>query len=239
MRAARTLAAVLRHEWRLLLASPVAWGFLVAGAALAGLVFTRALTATGEASLGPALPDLGVVLLICLPAVTARQLAEEERSGAAELWAALPVPVAVQVVGKWLAAWTLGLLLLLATAPFPLVLLWFGDPDPGALLTAYLGLAGCCAVFAAGGLLASATTREPAVAAVAGVALLLPSWLASAAADWWPEAVRPLAAGLSFVEHLRGAARGVVDTGELAWFAGVTAVLLLWTTRLVESRRWR
>ncbi len=232
-------AAVLRKEVRVLFLSPLAWVFLAGFLFLAGLFFTLGIVETGEASLRATLGNLGVTLLFFLPLVTMRQLAEETRAGTLELLLTAPVPLGALIVGKWLATLVLCLALLALTFPFPLVLALFGDPDPGALLTSYLGLLACCSAFAAAGLFASSLTRDPMVAGVGGVLILLPSWLASAARDLVPEAARPWLDRVSFVEHLRSFARGVLDTGDLAWFAGVTFVFLFLCWRSLESRRWR
>jgi ABC-2 type transport system permease protein len=231
--------AVLRNDLRVWFLSPAGWVFLTSYLLLAGLFFTIAISTTGEASLRTALPNLGVTLVFTLPLVSMRQLAEESRAGTLELLLTAPVPLASLIVGKWLATVTLCLALLLLTFPFPVVLAIWGDPDPGVLLVSYLGLFLCCCAFAAVGLFASSLTRDPMVAGVVGVLLLLPSWLATSARDLAPAELVPLLERVSFVEHLRSFAQGVLDTGDLAWFVLVTAAFLFLTWRSLESRRWR
>jgi ABC-2 type transport system permease protein len=103
----------------------------------------------------------------------------------------------------------------------------------------FVGLWICGATFAAAGLFASSVTRDQMVGGVLAVLLLLPLWLASAARDLAPEAWLPVLDRLSFTEHLRSFAQGVVDTADLSWFGGVTFVFLFLTWRSLESRRWR
>jgi ABC-2 type transport system permease protein len=232
-------AAILHKELLVLFLAPTAWVFLAAFLLASGLFFTVALATTGEASLRPALPNLGVTLLFCLPFVTMRQLADEDRTGTLELLVTSPVPLAAIVLGKWLAGLALGLVLLALTFPFPLVLFAYGDPDPGLLAASYLGLAACVGAFAAAGLLASSLTREPLVAGMLGVLLLLPSWLAGAAGPYAPAALRPVLDALSFVTRLRSFARGVIDSSDVAFFAAVTALFLFLTWRSLDARRWR
>lgn len=231
--------AVLRNDLRVLFLAPSGWVFLVVCLFLAGLMFVGAVADTGEASLRPALPQLAVTLLFTLPLVTMRQLAEEARSGTLELLLTAPVRVEALILGKWAASMVLCLALLVATAPFPAVLSLYGDPDPGVMATGYLGLLACCSAFCAAGLFASSLTRDPTVAGAVAVLLLLPSWLASAAVEWMPHGLEPLLRRVSFVEHLHGAATGVLDTSELAWFAGVTTGFLLLARASLARRRWR
>lgn len=235
----RAALAILHKELLVLFLAPTAWVFLAAFLLASGLFFTVAIGTTGEASLRPALPNLGVTLLFCLPFVTMRQLAAEDREGTLDLLLTAPVPLVSIVLGKWMAGLVLGLVLLSLTFPFPLILAAYGDPDPGVLFTSYLGLALCVATFTAAGLLASSLTREPLVAGMVGILLLLPSWLAGAAADHAPASLQPVLEAISFVGHLRSFARGVLDTADLAFFAATTGLLLLLTWRSLDARRWR
>jgi hypothetical protein len=72
-----------------------------------------------------------------------------------------------------------------------------------------------------------------------GIVLLLPSWLAGAAGELAPPSLRPWLDGISLVAHLRSFARGVLDTGDLAFFAAATALFLLLAWRSLDARRWR
>ncbi len=234
----RATWAVYKKEVRVFFLTPLAWVFLAAFLFLAGVFFYLSLELTGEASLRGMLGNLGVTLLFCLPMVTMRQLAEESRSGTLELLLTSPVPISAVIVGKWLAACTLCGVLLTLTLPYPIVLSVFGDPDLGALFTGYLGLSACCMAFCAAGLFASSMTRDQMVAGVGGILLLLPLWLVGTARDLLPESSLGVVDRLSLLAHLRSFAQGVLDTGDLAWFAGVTFVFLFLTWRALEARRW-
>lgn len=234
-----SLVAVTKNELRLWFLTPAAWVFLTASLFLAGMFFTMAIASTGEASLRTALPNLGVTLVFTVPLATMRQIAAEARDRTLELLLTAPIPLGSLLVGKWLATLILCGVLLLATFPFPAVLLAWGDPDVGVLAASYLGLFLCCCAFSAVGLFASSLTSDPMIAGVLGILFLLPSWLASAAKDLAPPAAVPLLERVAFVEHLRSFATGVLDTGDLAWFALVTAAFLIGAWRSLESRRWR
>lgn len=235
----RATLAVARKELQILFLSPLAWVFLGAFLFLAGVFFHLGLAVSGEASLRPLLGNLAVVLLFCLPLVTMRQFAEETRIGTLELLMTAPIPLGALILGKWLATLALCTVLLLLTGLYPLVLWLYGDPDPGAIITAYLGLFGLCAAYAAAGLFVSSVARDQMVAGVGTVLLLLPFWLADAAKDLLPEWAEPVLARLSVTEHLRGFARGVVDSADVVYFVGFIGLFLFLTWRSLESRRWR
>lgn len=236
---ARSTLAIFKKEMRVFFLSPAAYAFVAVALFLGGIFFYMGIALSGEASLRPMMSNLGVTLIFCLPLVTMRQLAEETRAGTLELLLTSPIPIGALIFGKWLAAMALCAVLLVSTAPYPAILYVLGDPDLGVLFTSYLGLFACCAAFTAAGLFASSLTRDQMVAGVGGVLLVLPFWLVSAIRDVLPEGAQLAADRLSFLAHLRSFAGGVIDTGDIAWFAGFTFVFLFLTWRSLESRRWR
>lgn len=234
-----TLTSVLRNELRITFLSPMAYVFLSAFLFLAGLFFYIGIALSGEASLRAMMSNLVITLLFVMPMVTMRQLAEETRRGTLELLLTSPVPLGALILGKWLATVVLCVVLLLLTAPLPAILMIYGDPDPGVLLTSYLGIFAASCAFAAAGLFTSSLTKDSMVAGVGGILVLLPFWLASAAADYAPEWAQGALRRASFLEPLKSFARGVLDTGDIAWFVGFCFGFLFLTWRSLESRRWR
>ena len=231
--------AVFRKEVRSLFLTPLAWVFLASFLFLSGMLFYLGIVSSDEASLRGTLGNLAITTLFLLPLMTMRVFAEEARSGTLELLLTSPIPLGSLLLGKWLAIVLLYTVLLVLTSPFVMVLNLFGDPDPGVLLTTYLGLWLCGAAFGAVGVFTSSLTRDQMVAAVGAVLLMLPSWLASVGRDLAPPSARPWLDRVSFVEHLRSFARGVLDSADVAWFGLVTFAFLFLAWRSLESRRWR
>jgi len=232
-------AAVAHRDLRVAYGSAGAWVFLVAQLVFMGLFVVSSLQTTGEASLRPVLPNVAITLVFCMPLLTMASLAGEDRRGSLELLLTAPVPLSALVLGKWVAVVVQCGVWLVLTLPVVAVLHRFGDPDVGMLLGAYLGLGACCAAFGSVGLFTSSLTRDPMVAGVGAVLVLLPSWLASALATEAPGEVSRYLEAASFVHHLQAAARGTVHGGDVAWFAGVVTLFLFLTWRSLESRRWR
>jgi ABC-2 type transport system permease protein len=186
------------------------------------------------------LGNLAVALLFMLPMLTMRHFAEERRSGTFELLMTAPVPLWSLLVGKWAATTTLCIALLAGTLIFPGILAYYGDPDMGIIATSYLGLFLCCCAFVAAGLFSSSLTSDPVAAGLGGVLVLLPFWIAGQAAEIVQiDSVRTALRHVAFITHLEPFARGLVSTGDLAWFALFTFAFLFLTWRSIESRRWR
>jgi len=231
--------AIYRKEMRSYFVSPLAYAFLVVALFLSGLFFYLGIEETGEASLRVMMGNLAVTLIFLLPILTMRHFAEEQKRGTFELLMTSPASMGSLIFGKWLASLSLCVVMLLGTLLFPMILAYYGNPDWGIVATTYLGLFLCCAAFCAAGLFASSLTDDSVAAGMSGVLILLPFWIVGnfdgLGEGFWGSLFERIA----LLPHLRGFSKGILDTADLAWFAGFIAIFLFLTYRKLESRRWR
>src|SRR5258708_12350824 len=85
---------------------------------------------------------IGLVVLI-VPVVTMRLIAEEKRSGTLEMLITLPVRDSEVILGKFLGAFGLVLVLIFSTVLYPLLMFKFwhlGPIDTGPIWSGYFGL---------------------------------------------------------------------------------------------------
>src|SRR5271170_5002455 len=113
-----------------------------------------------------ALPWLLAMLVI--PLVTMRALAEEKRSGTLELLITMPVKDSEVILGKYLAALAMCLILLACSLVYPIAMfVWpwhLGALDWGPIWAGYFGLSLFCAAGCAVGLLFSSLTESQIIA---------------------------------------------------------------------------
>jgi ABC-2 type transport system permease protein len=235
----RNVLAVAERELKAYFASPLAYVVTAFFLFVAGYLFAAIVASTREATLRYLLSNLSVIWLFITPALTMRLLAEEARTGTIELLLTNPIREVEIVFGKYLAALGLLLVMLVFTLYFPLLLFIYGNPDPGPILTGYLGVVLQAAAFMGVGLLASSLTQNQIIAAVITFALLLALWLADAMAGQASGALAEVIRYLSVTQHFQDFPRGIVDTKDLVYFLSVIAVSLFLTTLVLQARRWR
>lgn len=237
--------AVMRHELRQLLASPLApvlaCAFLLALSALIFLVAN--FMGTDETSLRLLLTFLPWVALVIVPALAMRAFADETGDRSLELVLTLPLSLGDVVVGKFLAGGVVLLAMLALTVPFPLTLACLGAPDWGAVASGYLGAALLLFTYLAVALAAAALVREPVAAFVVALAVLLALTLLGA------DVLARLAAGsltASAADALRYLAprvwlerlgAGRIELAALLAMGGLTAGMLVAAGLLVDRRR--
>jgi ABC-2 type transport system permease protein len=187
----------------------------------------------------PLYMNLSLILLMVIPMITMRLLAEERRSGTAELLFTSPVTAWHVVGGKFLGALGLVAVLAILTCVYPLVVLMVGDVDPGPAASAVAGLFLMGAGFVAWGVLASAASESQIVAAVTSFGFLLLLWVVSWAGSITEGSLASVLNYLSVMAHYEEFTKGILDTSHLVFFACLTFFPLFVAAQLLASRHGR
>ncbi len=237
--------------------SPVAYGLMAFFALISGYFFYIATAIfvqrgmesqmmgqgfpmdVNEWMIRPVLSNVSVIGLFLIPMITMRLFAEEKRSGTIELLATSPVRDLEIIMGKWLAALLMYLIILGISALDIVMLFAYGKPDWRPILVGYLGLllqGGC---LLAVGTFISTTTRSQIVAGVATFAVCLLlwvlDWVTSYATTTWAKVV----SYLSVLTHFEPFSKGLIDTKDVLFYLTMIFFGLFLTARSMESLRWR
>ncbi len=238
MRAAWSIAV---REFASYFRTPTGWVVLALWLLLSGYAFSASvLTAGAPASMREVFVVGQWLLLIVAPAVTMRVFSEELRSGTLETLMATPASEWQTVAGKFLGAGGFLLAALLCTLTHVAVLEWVADPEYGPIVTGYLGLVLVGLVYVSAGMVFSAVTTSQPVAFLLTLFFfigwqVLTTRVAAALPAPWDGAV----ANLSVAARVGDFAKGVIDTGHVVFFLAASAVFLVVSVVILESRRWR
>ncbi len=195
--------------------------------------------------MGPVLMNMSIFFLIMLPMLTMRLFAEERRARTLELLMTTPVRPIELVLGKYLGALAITLIMLALTAVFPLLLSAFGGAegasalDWGTVGTGYLGLVLLGAAVVAVGLFTSSLTDSQIVAVVSGFAVLLLFWVIGLAARGQEGFWGGFLEYLSLTSHLENFVRGIVKVSDVVYYLSMAFVGLFLTHSVVDAQRWR
>jgi ABC-2 type transport system permease protein len=184
------------------------------------------------------------MLMITLPPLlTMRSISEELKGGQLEFLLTAPVTDGAVVLGKHLAV-VLFLAVLWAVIPmYGLILELQGvSPDWGQMGLGYLGAVLVSALFAALGMVASALSSTPLLAAFLGfifnIAILILPMGAGALGGTIGGLLKALADKLNVLLHLQTSfMRGALDSADIIFFVAWTGLFLFAATRIVEGRR--
>ena len=163
------------------------------------------------------------------------------RTGTIELLLTSPIRDWEIVLGKFLGG--LGFLGagIIGTLFYPALLLMFATPDPGILLSGYLGVLLFAGTTVSIGLMTSSFTSNQIVAAASTFILLILlgfGIIESAGQIFGSDFARGLQyAGL--LTHFSDFSKGLINTSHIVYFLSLIALTLFIATRTLEARRWR
>jgi len=237
-------ASIFKREVRSYFATPIAYVFLVIFLFFSSfLTFQKGFFESRDASLRLFFSNMPLLFLFLVPAIAMRLWAEERRSNSLEFLLTLPVTTAQAVLGKFLAAWTVIILALALTFPMLLTVTYLGGPDPGPIVTGYLGCVLMAGAYLAIGSFFSALSRNQVIAfilAVVACGLFLYADSPRATefiASNLSSRLANLMELLSFQARFESIQRGSLELRDLAYFVLLGAGWLWANIVLLEERK--
>jgi ABC-2 type transport system permease protein len=180
----------------------------------------------------PLFSTLALIMMMLVPVLTMRLLAEERRNQTLPLLLSAPLSSRQIVLGKFIGL-MLFLLLPIAASTGMVLVLALGTPlDTGLLLSNATGLLLLTASYAALGLYVSALAVQPIVAAIGALATLFGLWLVEASASvgsFW-HALAPSG-------HFQSFNTGLLDSNDCLYYLLFCIVFLLLAMRRLHNNR--
>jgi ABC-2 type transport system permease protein len=239
------IMAIMQHELMSLFFSPIAYIVGTLFLVLAGFAFVSwTLVPGNEASMRTLLEWLARGMVLAIPLLTMRSLADEFASGAIETLMTAPVTDTTVVLGKFLGSFAFYLVLLAATGLHLVLMAYYADPVSTVVISGYFGMVLLGAFFIAVGIFASSCTRHQLLAAALGMVILslftfaanqgtlhMPTW---GRVDW-----KKVCSYVDAYGHFSDFAKGSLDLASVVFFLSGTVLFLFLAVKVLESRRWR
>ncbi len=230
--------AIYRKEMIQYFRSPIAY-FVVSVFLLGtGYFFLYNVFSTGIGTMDETFRNMGVLLVTLIPMVTMRLFSGEYTGRTMDLLTTLPLRSWEIVIGKYLGAATIFLLMTLATGINLIPLYLFGNPETKTILSGYLGFIlmgmACLAV----GQFFSSLTQNQIIAALITIPVLLAFWFIGhlQAYQNTPE-LRSLFGYLSFSLHFADFIRGLLRSEAVVFYLVVVGIALTLNTSYLQWRR--
>lgn len=180
------------------------------------------------------------VTMVASVFIAMRTLAAEREQSTLVLLQTSPLGEWELVLGKFLGAFAFLSLLVLATLYMPLLVDVNGQVEWGQVSAGYLGLLLLGAASLAIGVFASSISRNQMLAAVIGgvlIVFMLTCWYLSKRSD--PPFSNIFGYMALFNKHFQPFMEGVVHLRSLVYYGTVVFVFLLFSVRVLQTRRWR
>jgi len=235
----RNVPALTRRELNTMFFSPLAYLVLTVFLFFSGFFFYLIAAETQQATLLGYVSVISFLFLVATPFLTMRLLSEEYRSGTIEGLMTAPVTDAEVVLAKYIGVLVFFVVMLVPTLAYVVVLSVLGDPEPGPIVSAYVGLALMGAQFLALGLFCSSLTRSQIVAGITALVMLLVIWVLGAVGEEMVGPFAPIFRYVGTAQHLDSFTNGRIAFRDVFYFVSLTLFWLFLAVRALESRRWR
>jgi len=249
----RNVWTIARREYSRFFTSPIAYVVAFVMLLTLGIMFAITIVYYRQNAVGggygaPPAPDMSGItgtfaflLILMLPAITMRLVADENRMGTMELLLTAPIRDWELIAGKWLGGLLYMLTLIGATLVYAFILNALETPgiDQQQLMTSYLGLILVTASLLALGVGISAmfTNQLAAFFVTLGVFVFL-WWLVGFPASYVSSG-SDIFSYLDMKTHFYDSMnQGVINLSDLAYFLSLIALGLFAGSTAVEVRRW-
>ena len=254
----RNIMAIAAREMRAYFVSPLAYAIIGVFLLLTGYFFNRLVERfssiclqvsnnptylsqmnVNEWVMRPFFYTMAVILVFMVPTITMRLIAEEKKTGTAELLLTAPISTLELVIGKFLGGISVLLAMVTLALLYPLILVLMAEPDLPPILIGFVGMVMMGGAFVAIGLLFSSITENQVIAVLTSFCTLLLLYVITVPAGWVGTSLGEMLSYLSLIEHLEDFSKGVLDSTHIIYYLSVIGISLFLTQRVIESRRWR
>jgi ABC-2 type transport system permease protein len=235
----RTLA-ICRKELQMYFYSPVAYVAFAFFFLISGYFFSaNFLYPPNIIDIRPVVSTITFVYLFIIPLLTMRLVSDELRQGTDELLLTSPVSIGEIIVGKYLAALAVQVLLVVGSLLYPLIMSGFGPLDQTTLWLSYLSMFLLGAAMMAVGLFASSLTSHQMVAGIAGFAMLLVFWTIDWLGDSVGGKIKDFLIQFSIIARTNDLQKGVLDFSDVIFYVTLAVVFIVLSIQVLERKRWR
>jgi ABC-2 type transport system permease protein len=248
----RNIWIIAKREYNHYFISPIAYVVAFMMLLTIGIIFAiniyffiqNALQSFGQVpDISPITGAFGFLLVLSIPAITMRLLADEARMGTLELLLTAPVRDFELVAGKWLGGLLFILSIVAVTLVYPLILNNLVTPgiDQQLVMSSYLGVILVAASFLALGVgISAAFTNQVAAFFVTLSVFVFLWWLIGFPAQVLQGTASEVFQYLDMKTHFYNALNvGSIKLSDLVYFLSLIALGLFTGTTAVEIRRWR
>jgi len=233
------MLAIWKREVQAYFYQPIAYVLIGLFFLISSIYFTFGTVAAYTAQLNGLLSSIIFILTFVCPILTMRILTEDRKQGTEVLLVTSPLDVYQIVLGKFLASFTVFLVMFCSTFVYlAIIYILGGRPEIPRLIGGYVGflLVGAC--YVAIGVFASSLTENQIVAAIISFAILLLINIIDPIASFVGGFAAKVLDMFSLLSRYNDLNSGIFDLTSVIYYLSFTAVFLFLTTRVIDKRRW-
>ena len=238
------MPAIIKREISSYFTSPLGYVFLAVFYGFSGLFLWMNCLATGSAEIAGVFVLMFFIMMILIPVLTMRTMADDKRQKTDQLTLTSPVSLFGLVMGKFLAAFFVffcAVLILLVYAVFmSAAVIKSGNEFAWATFWGnFVGMILMGGVFISVGIFISNLTENQMIAAIGSIGANIVLCLFDIISNYIPvEGIRSVINSLSVFYKYEEFTVGIFSLKNILFFVSLIVIFIFLTLRFIERRRW-
>ena len=228
----------MKRDFRSYFNSAIAYVLIGLFMLICGLIFNGMLSYGSSDIISSFVNSMSGLLLFIIPILTMKTMAEDKKNGTEVLLLTSPARVTDIVLGKFLAAFDVFLIMTAFSLIFPLIIIISGKPDIPLFVSSYLGFILMGAVYIAVGVFASSLTENQIVAAIISLVSIFVLSNIEYVAHFFSGFMNKDLTWLAITARYDDFGKGIIDITSVVFMLSFAAVFIFLTIRVVERKRW-
>ncbi len=231
--------AIFRREFKAYFTSPLGYVFLAIFYAFSGLFFWLFSLDMGSTDMSNVFLMMFMVLMVFVPLLTMRLLADDKKQKTDQLTLTAPVSLFSIVFGKFLSAYVIFAIGVAIMPIYGFVMSIFADVSWLPIWGNTVGLLLLGGIFVADGLFVSSLTENQMIAAIGSFFINLVILLLNTLVNQIPSGFfRTVFESISVYSRYNEITNGIFSLSSVIFFLSVIGIFLFLTVRVLEKKRW-
>lgn len=233
------MKAVFKREFRAYFQSPIAYVAIGAFFFVASLLYVLGNLLIGDGDFVNILSNLTFALIVITPILTMRIMSDDRKNGTEVLLVTSPTSTMEVVLGKYLAAFCVFLIMVGTSTIFPMITSIYGSPSFAAILSCYVGFILLGASYLAIGVFASSLTENQIVSALITLVFIVFMFVIDGLVEVISGWFGTVLSWLSLLARFDSFALSVLSLTSIFYYLSFVAVFLFITVVSMDRRRWK
>lgn len=233
------MKAVFKREFRAYFQSPVAYVAIGAFFFVAALLYVLGNLLIGDGDFVNILSNLTFALIVIVPILTMRIMSDDRKNGTEVLLVTSPTTTFEVVVGKYLAAFSVFMIMVATSTIFPIITSIYGSPSFAAIFSCYVGFILLGASYIAIGVFASSLTENQIISALITLVFIVFMFVIDALVAVIKGFFGTALSWLSLLSRFEPFSMSVLNITSIFYYLSFVAVFLFITVVSTDRRRWK
>lgn len=237
------MLAILKRELKAYFYSPVAYVLIGAFMFVSSFIFINLCmigsdTQTPVADIGIVLSIMQYFLLLFIPIITMKLFSEEKRNGTEVLLITSPVNITKIVLGKFLSALILFLVITALTLIYVVIMFIYGSPNIPSMLGSYSVFILYGALFISIGVFVSSLTENQVISVIVSILINSSLFLINIFKFDLGNIIGNIIKAISPLSRTQNFNAGIFTLNDIIFFLVAITLFLFFTVRNIEKKRW-